>query len=184
MGHWCDSTEWPNPMLKTSYPFFSSVFPKLHMYWLLWDKMCCTLSTMEPHAKEMKSQMLILVEPLWSYASTPKLKSCPSIYRELYLGCYKDSTNVHHMQLHVSWQFLGVAMLSRQKGAWRNNSVLSAACKGQVHIHGTSKQKISTHKVLRGGKINFLQGTWCSAGAFANIKSKGNMHSSVVATLG
>lgn len=95
-----------------------------------------------------------------------------------------DSTNVHHMQLHVSWQFLGVAMLSRQKGAWRNNSVLGAARKGQVHTHGTSKQKISTHKVLRGGEINFLQGTWCSAGAFANIRSKGNMHSSVVATLG
>lgn len=29
----------------------------------------------------------------------------------------------------------------------------------QVHIHETAKQKISTHKVLRGGKINFLQGT-------------------------
>lgn len=53
----------------------SLLFPKLHMYWLLWDKMCCTLSTMEPHAKEMKSQMLILVEPLWSYASTPKLRA-------------------------------------------------------------------------------------------------------------
>lgn len=50
---------------------------------------------------------------------------------------------------------------------------LECGLQEQVQFHETSKKKISTHKVLRGGEINFLQGTWCSAGTFANIKGEG-----------
>lgn len=124
---------------------------------------------------------------LWSHiSSTPAhLNSELSFHLQRTLPLVLQGLHKHTP--HPAACFLTILKCSQAEQTERcpkEHFCLECGPQGQVHIHETSKQKINTHKVLRRGEINFLQGTWCCACAFANIKSEGNMHSSVVATLG
>lgn len=183
LGHWCDSMEWPNPMPNTSYSFSLLCFPS----YLCTD---FTGTRCAPHS----AQWNLMVRKrnhkgwyLWSHFGLPPAHWNSELSFHVQRALPLVLQGLHKRKAHPAAWFLTILRCSHAEQTERRpkeHFCLECGPQRQVHFPETSKDKISTHKVLRGGEINFLQGTWCSAGAFTNIKSEGNMSSSVVTTLG